>query len=88
MKSAQEELKISREHLISRFQNGNARGNFQEDYSEVIDHYFRSNIQESDTGRDLFKKEVPFSLVAVGGYGRKELCLYSDIGKYRRRQKT
>lgn len=73
------ELKNSKDRLISRFLSGQISENFQESYTEIIDQYFRASLQESRSGQILFSKKQPFALVAVGGYGRAEFSLYSDI---------
>lgn len=79
MTGAFEELKESRNRLISLFLRSKVTYSFQDDYTEIMDQYFRESLQESRSGHRLFKEKAPFAFLAVGGYGRMELSLCSDV---------
>ncbi|MCD6293712.1 MAG: [protein-PII] uridylyltransferase [Deltaproteobacteria bacterium] len=77
--SASRVLEDSRRALSAQFENGESRHSFSDAYTEIMDQYFRQSHHNSETGRLLFKKRRSFALLAVGGYGRKELDFHSDI---------
>ena len=76
---ASKALADSKRALSTEFENGESRHFFSEAYTEIIDQYFRQSHQNSEIGRVLFKKRKGFAVLAVGGYGRKELDFHSDI---------
>ncbi|MFP3929182.1 MAG: [protein-PII] uridylyltransferase [Desulfobacteraceae bacterium] len=79
MKVALEELREERLGLVRSLFRSRLEDPFEERLSELMDQYFRRAIEESPAGRRLFKAGKAFSFVAVGGYGRKELCVCSDV---------
>lgn len=74
-----DELKASRQSLVSSLSGGSPPEAFEGEYTEIMDQYFRRTLQESEVAHRLFKAKTSFAFVAVGGYGRKALCLHSDI---------
>jgi len=79
MSFAFEQLKESRNRLISLLADSREMDDVQGRHTEMVDQYFRTSLEESRSGRRLFSGKVPFALVAVGGYGRKELAVHSDV---------
>ena len=74
-----QELKESKDRLFDLFSKEDLSPGFQTDYTEIVDHYFRRSLQESRAGHTLFRDKKPFAFVPVGGYGRKDLSIHSDI---------
>lgn len=71
-------LKAGRERLISAMLKGHAPG-FLEDQARLIDDYFRQSYEKSVVGPKMGIAKNPYAVVALGGYGRAEQCVYSDV---------
>ncbi|MFZ5569486.1 MAG: [protein-PII] uridylyltransferase [Thermodesulfobacteriota bacterium] len=72
------QLRTKREKLISAFlKSGDA--DFQLKLSSLLDEYFIQSFEHSMVGprMDIYKK--PYAMIALGGYGRQEQCIRSDV---------
>lgn len=78
MKSPAEILKKEQKALLARFLAGRESA-FPAKNAEILDEYFRESFAQSRVGPRLRLDRNPCALVALGGYGRKELCLRSDV---------
>ncbi len=45
----------------------------------ALDDYFRESFENSMVGPALNFSKNPFAIIALGGYGRQEQCVYSDV---------
>lgn len=79
MDTVLEELREARQALIDEFLLKGSADYFEQKNSAIVDQFFRRGLEESRIGRKLFKRRIPFSVMAVGGYGRQELYLESDV---------
>jgi len=67
-----------RQQLISNFLEGK-EGDFLKAHSGLVDAYFQASYEKSLIGPRMVSDKNPFALVALGGYGREEQCIHSDI---------
>ncbi len=71
-------LKRKREQLIDHFFKGRA-ARFLEKHSRMLDTYFHDSFEASRIGPQLGLEKNPYAIIALGGYGRQEQCLHSDV---------
>ncbi|MEJ2154369.1 MAG: [protein-PII] uridylyltransferase [Desulfobacteraceae bacterium] len=67
-----------REALLSRFKSMKA-AELMNRMATVVDEYFLASFAQSAVGPEMGIMKNPYVLVALGGYGRAEQCVYSDI---------
>ena len=71
-------LKNGRAILIDDLLAGNAP-RFLEEHARLIDDYFCQSYEKSVVGPKMDIAKNPYAVVALGGYGRGEQCVYSDV---------
>lgn len=73
-----ERLKKNREKLINAFLNGRET-DFLNRHAALIDAYFCDCFEKSMAGPRIALHKQPYAIVALGGYGRREQCIGSDV---------
>ncbi len=71
-------FQAQREALLSQFDTMEA-GEFLSRMATAVDEYFLASFAQSTVGPEMGIMKNPYVLVALGGYGRAEQCVYSDI---------
>ncbi|HUV50186.1 MAG TPA: [protein-PII] uridylyltransferase [Anaerolineae bacterium] len=77
-KLASKNLQQKRESLISSFLKGK-EPSFLKQHSRILDEYFCEGYETSLISPKTGAIKNPCAIIAVGGYGRQEQCIHSDI---------
>jgi [protein-PII] uridylyltransferase len=74
----QKVLQKKRQQLIKRFSEIGPRA-FLMQHTLIIDEYFQQSFEASMVGPGIGIDKNPYTFIALGGYGREEQCVHSDI---------
>ncbi len=75
---ASERLQKETEQLISGFLQGKNES-FLDAYTRILDDYFCESFETSTVGPTMTISKNPYAIIALGGYGRQEQCIHSDV---------
>lgn len=65
-------------HLTERFLRGK-QPDFMKQHARILDDYFEQAFETSMIGPRMEINKNPYAIVALGGYGREEQSLHSDV---------
>ncbi len=72
------QLDSQRRDLLARADRMDAF-RFVHAHAALVDEYFLTSFAQSDVGPKMGITNKPYALIALGGYGRGEQCVFSDI---------
>jgi [protein-PII] uridylyltransferase len=64
--------------LIARLLKGK-EPDFLKQHARLLDDYFRQAFETSTVGPRMDISKNPYAIIALGGYGREEQCIHSDV---------
>jgi [protein-PII] uridylyltransferase len=67
-----------KERLVAKFLKNRAF-DFMSGHFQILDEYFQKHFEQSRIGQELCLGKNPFAVIALGGYGRGEQNLHSDV---------
>lgn len=67
-----------KQELVDQFLKG-AEPDFLHKHTQLLDEYFQTAYAASRTGMTLTMSGQSYAVIAQGGYGRQEQCVFSDI---------
>ena len=73
-----EQLQQKTEGLIARLLKGK-EPDFLKNHTRLLDDYFRQAFETSKVGPRMDIRKNPYAIIALGGYGREEQCIHSDV---------
>ena len=68
----------NRDALIARFLSGKAP-DFMHQHARLMDDYLLERFEQSRVGPRIGIIKNPYAIIALGGYGREEQCIHSDV---------
>ena len=71
-------LKQKREMLFAEYLKEDTPS-LLERHTRLIDDYFFESFEQSKVGPGMAITRNPFAIIALGGYGRQEQCIHSDV---------
>ena len=72
------QLQKNTRQLTARLLQGK-EPNFLKQHARLLDDYFQQAFESSMVGPRMDVSKNPYAIIALGGYGRQEQCIHSDV---------